>query len=158
VILLKLNNSHVFTRRKTYRTARTMMQISDGHHDDSTASTANRNDSIPAKNPHASKTKKNLAKTQRNKLFPLKFEYNVSSLNVQITQLHGQVIKALFARFGDEITVYDKDGDKEITMVNFPRTKELWDESVPYDESHHCPKRESHYNGWTSNRHPAELI
>jgi hypothetical protein len=48
----------------------------------------------------------------------------VSSLNVQIAQLHGQVIKALLARFSDEITVYDKDGDKEI-----PRTKVLWDEA-----------------------------
>jgi hypothetical protein len=127
VILLKLNKSHVFTCRKTYRTAPTMMLISDGHHDDISASTANRNNSTPAKTPHTSKTKKNLAKTQRTKLFPLKFEYNVSSSNVQITQLHGQVLKALFTRFGDDITVYDKEGDREIKMVTFPRTKELWD-------------------------------
>jgi hypothetical protein len=51
----------------------------------------------------------------------------VSSSNVQIVQLHGQVIKALVARFGDEATVYDRDGDKEVTMVSFPRTKELWE-------------------------------
>jgi hypothetical protein len=84
-----------------------MMQISDVDHDASTASTANRHDSTPAKSPPTSKTKKNLAKTQRTKLFPLKFEYNVSSSNVQIAQLHGQIIKALVARFGDELTVYD---------------------------------------------------
>jgi hypothetical protein len=66
-------------------------------------------------------------KTQRTKLFPLKFEYNVSSSNVQIAQLHGQVIKAIVARFGDAVTVYDKDGDKEVTMASFPRTKELWE-------------------------------
>jgi hypothetical protein len=57
----------------------------------------------------------------------LKFEYNVSSSNVQIAQIHGQVIKALLARFGEDITVYDKEGDKAITMASFPRTKELWD-------------------------------
>jgi hypothetical protein len=104
-----------------------MMQISDGHHDDSTALTANRNDNKTTKTPHVSKTQKNLTKTQQTKLFPLKFEYNVSSSNVQITHLHGQVIKALFARFGDDITVFDKDGDKVITMATFPRTKDLWD-------------------------------
>jgi hypothetical protein len=103
------------------------MNVSDVDHDDSTASTANRQASIPAKSPPSSKTKKNLAKTNRTKLFPLKFEYNVSSSNVQIAQLHGQVIKALVARFADEITVYDKDGDKETTMASFPRTKELWE-------------------------------
>jgi hypothetical protein len=106
-----------------------MMQISEGHHDDSTASTANRHDSPSAKTPHASTTKKNLAKTHRTKLFPLKFEYNVSSSNIQIAQLHGQVIKALLSRFGNEIVVYDKDGDKEIKMGSFPRTKELWEEN-----------------------------
>jgi hypothetical protein len=103
------------------------MQISDVDHDASTASTANRHDSTPVKSPNTSNTKKNLAKTHRTKLFPLKFEYNVSSSNVQIAQLYGQVIQALVARFGDELKVYDKDGDKEITMASFPRTKELWD-------------------------------
>jgi hypothetical protein len=104
-----------------------MMNISDVDHDASTASTANRQDSPSAKTPHASTTKKNLAKTHRTKLFPLKFEYNVSSPNVQIAQLHGQVIKALLARFVDEIVVYDKDGDKEIRMESFPRSKQLWE-------------------------------
>jgi hypothetical protein len=51
----------------------------------------------------------------------------VSSSNVQIAQLHGQVIKALLSRFGDEIVVYDKDGDTEIKMESFPSTKELWE-------------------------------
>jgi hypothetical protein len=51
----------------------------------------------------------------------------VLSSNVQIAQLHGQVIQALMARFGDELKVYDKDGDKEMTMASFPGTKELWD-------------------------------
>jgi hypothetical protein len=125
----RLIKSHVVTSRKTYQTAPTMMLISDGHHDDSTAATANHNDSTPVKASHASKTKKNLAKTQRTKLPPLKFEYNVSSSNVQIAQLHGQVIKALLAQFSDAITIYDKDGDKEITMKTFPRTKALWDEA-----------------------------
>jgi hypothetical protein len=41
--------------------------------------------------------------------------------------LHGQVIKALLARFNEEVVVYDKDSDKEITMDFFPRTKELWE-------------------------------
>jgi hypothetical protein len=82
-----------------------MMEISDGHHDDSTASTANRHDAIPPKTSKVSKTKKSLAKMQRTKLFPLKFEYIVSSSNVQIAQTHGQVIKALLARFGEDITV-----------------------------------------------------
>jgi hypothetical protein len=106
-----------------------MMQISATHHDDSTDSTANRHDSTHVKPSNSSKTKKNLAKTQRTKLFPLKFEYTVSSSNVQIGQLHGQVIKALLAQFGDEITVYDKNEDKEITMASFPRTKGLWDKA-----------------------------
>jgi hypothetical protein len=57
----------------------------------------------------------------------LKFEYNVFSSNVQIAQIHGQVIKALIGRFGEDTAVYDKDGDKEITMASFPQTKELWD-------------------------------
>jgi hypothetical protein len=104
-----------------------MMQISDGHHDNSTASTSNRHDSILPKTSKVFKTKKNLAKTQRTKLFPLKFEYSVSSLNVQIAQMHGQIIKALLARFGEDITIYDKEGDKVITMALFPRTKDLWD-------------------------------
>jgi hypothetical protein len=106
-----------------------MMQTTDVDHDASTASTANRHDSSTAKSPPSSKTKKNLAKTHRTKLFPLKFEYNVSSSNVQIAQIHGQVIKALLARFGNEIVVYDKDGDKEIQMSSFPRTKASWEAS-----------------------------
>jgi hypothetical protein len=97
-----------------------MTQISDGIHDDSTASTDNRQDHPPAKPSSGSKTKKNLAKTQRTKLFPLKFEYNVSNSNVQIAQLYGQVINALFSRFGAKIAVYDKDGDKEIMMPLSP--------------------------------------
>jgi hypothetical protein len=62
VILQKLNKSHACTSRKTYRTATTMMQISDVDHDASTASTANRHDSPPAKFHATSKTKKILQK------------------------------------------------------------------------------------------------
>jgi hypothetical protein len=51
----------------------------------------------------------------------------VLSSNVKIAQLHGQVINALIDAYGDDITVYDKDGDKEITMATFPRTQALWD-------------------------------
>jgi hypothetical protein len=47
---------------------------------------------------------------------------------VQIAQLHGQVINALFTRFGDDIIVYNKAGEKEILMGLFPRTKSLWDD------------------------------
>jgi hypothetical protein len=129
VILQKLNKSHACKSKKTYGTALTMMQISDVDHDASTASTANPHDSPPAKYPITSKTGKNLAKTQRTKLLSLKFEYNVSSSNVQIAQFHGQGIKALIARFGAEVTVYDKDGENEITMSSFPRTKKSWEES-----------------------------
>jgi hypothetical protein len=87
-----------------------MTQLPDGHHEDSTASTANRQEHTPAKSSSGFKTKKNLEETQRTKLFLLKFEYNVSSSNVQTAQLHGQVIKVLLTKFGTDITVYDKEG------------------------------------------------
>jgi hypothetical protein len=66
---------------------------------------------------------------QHMKLFPLKFEYNVSGPNVKIAQLQGQVIKALIDAYGADIKVYDKDGDKEITMTTFPRTQARWDDA-----------------------------
>jgi hypothetical protein len=100
-----------------------MMKLPGGPHDDSTASTANRTAQTNSKSTMASITKKTLSKTQRTKLFSLKFEYNVSSPNVQIAQLHGRVIKAMISAHGDAITVYDKDSDTEITMATFPRTK-----------------------------------
>jgi hypothetical protein len=49
-------------------------------------------------------------------------------LNI-IAQLHGQVIKALFSRFDDDITVYYKNVDQEIMMASFPRTKSLWNDA-----------------------------
>jgi hypothetical protein len=81
-----------------------MTQNPGGHHDDSTASTANCTAHTHTKSRYASIIKKNLAKTQRMKLFPLKFEYNVLGSNVKIAQLHGQVIKALITAYGDDTT------------------------------------------------------
>jgi hypothetical protein len=56
----------------------TMTQNPAVLHDDSNASTANRPTHTHAKSTSASSTKKYLAKAHRMKLFPLKFEYNVS--------------------------------------------------------------------------------
>jgi hypothetical protein len=100
-----LIKTHPATRTQPYQETPTMMKLPGGLHDDSTASTANRTAQTNGKLTMASITKKTLSKTQRTKLFSLKFEYNVSSSNVQIAQLHGRVIKAMIASYGEEITV-----------------------------------------------------
>jgi hypothetical protein len=69
----------------------------DGNQDDSTVFTHNRSVHTRPSSPSASVTQKKLAKAQRTKLSPLKFEYNVSAPNIQIAQLHSQVVKALMA-------------------------------------------------------------
>jgi hypothetical protein len=90
-----------------------MMTSPDGNQDNSTVSTHNCSVHTRSPSPFASVTNKKLAKAQRAKLFPLKFEYNVSAPNVQIAQLHGQqVVKALIQTHGDDITVLDKDDNK----------------------------------------------
>jgi hypothetical protein len=103
-----------------------MTSSNDGSHDASTTSTTNRTlGKKPSSPPHRTLR----GKTNRTKLFPLKFEYNVSQSNVQIAQLHGQVIKALIAANGKDVTIYDKLGENEITMGTFPLTQPRWNES-----------------------------
>jgi hypothetical protein len=106
-----------------------MTKSAGAHHDNSTNSTTNRMHDTNPPPPLPTLTKKNLAKAQRTQLYRLKFEYNVSQPNVNITQLHGTVIKALISANGDDVTIYDKTGDAYITMDNFPHTQEEWKEN-----------------------------
>jgi hypothetical protein len=103
-----------------------MTTSNNGSPDDSTTSTTNRTINNKPSSPSNSATKKKLAKTHQTKLFPLKFEYNASQSNVHIAQLHGQVLKALIAANGNNITIYDKLGETEITMATFPSTQASW--------------------------------
>jgi hypothetical protein len=71
-------------------------------------------------------TKKKLEKSQKTKLYPLKFEYNLKTANVNIPQLHGKVLKALVDAHGDNITMYDNFGEEEIKLDKFPRNMDDW--------------------------------
>jgi hypothetical protein len=104
-----------------------MAETSDGPPDDSTASTTNHSITKRPGPPSASITKKKMAKTQQMKLYPLKFEYNVKSANVNIAQLHDRVLQALSASHGDAIILYDKTDTVELDPAKLPCTKEEWD-------------------------------
>jgi hypothetical protein len=103
-----------------------MADPTDDHPDDTTASITNRSASKRQASPSGSITKKKLAKTQQTRLYPIKFEYNVKTANVNIAQLHGRVLKALLAAHGDSITLYDKSGSFKLDHANLPRTAEEW--------------------------------
>jgi hypothetical protein len=96
----RLLSSHEKHRRLTYQEAPTMAKSSDGSSDDSTASTTNCSVKFRSNSPASKTTKKNLAKAQKTKLYPLKFEYNLKTANVNIAQLHGKVLKALVDAHG----------------------------------------------------------
>jgi hypothetical protein len=70
--------------------------------------------------------KKKLAKAQRTKLCPLKFEYNVKTANVNIAQLHGRVLKAIAVSYGSGVKIYDKNGEEEIKLNQLPTNQEAW--------------------------------
>jgi hypothetical protein len=95
-----------------------MAETSDGKRDNSTASTTNSSITKRPGSPSSSIAKKKMAKTQQMKLYPLKFEYNVKAANVNITQLHGRVLQALFASHGNVIILYDKSGTFELDSAN----------------------------------------
>jgi hypothetical protein len=67
-----------------------------------------------------------LAKAQKTKLYPLKFEYNVKTANVNIAQLHGRVLKAIAASHGSDVKFYDKTGEEEIKLDKLPKNQEEW--------------------------------
>jgi hypothetical protein len=113
-------------RRLTYQEPPTMAKSSDGSSDESTASTTNRSVKFRSDSPSSKTTKKTLAKAQKTKLYPLKFEYNLKTTNVNIAQLHGKVLKALVDAHGDKITLYDKLGEDKIKLDNFPRNQDDW--------------------------------
>jgi hypothetical protein len=48
---------------------------------------------------------------------------------VNITQLHGKVLKAIIAAHGENVTLYDKHADQEIKLDQFPCTQEEWSKS-----------------------------
>jgi hypothetical protein len=79
----------------------------------------------PAANPPCCLSPKDRLENSGHEDSPLKFEYNVTSSNVQIAQFHGRVIKAMIEAYGDDITVNEKDGDKAIMMATFPPRKAL---------------------------------
>jgi hypothetical protein len=103
-----------------------MAKSSDGSSDDSTASTTNHSVKFRSDSPSSKTTKKNLAKAKKTKLYPLKFEYNLKTANVNIAQLHGKVLAALVDAHGDKITLYDKLGEDEIKLDNFPQNQDDW--------------------------------
>jgi hypothetical protein len=107
-----------------------MAKTSDGSSDDSTASTTNYSMQIRSNPPSSMKTKKKLEKAQKTKLYPLKFEYNLKTANVNIAQLHGKVLKALVDAHGDKITLYDKFGEAEIQLTRFPLNMDDWSKAL----------------------------
>jgi hypothetical protein len=106
-----------------------MAKHADGKSDDSTENTCNRSLRDRSKLPSSTSMKEKLAKAKKTKLFPIKFEYNVSTANVQIAQLHGKVLKAISSAHGDNVTVYEKQGATEISHDKLPRSQEAWAES-----------------------------
>jgi hypothetical protein len=95
-----------------------MAKHADGDSDDSTADTCNRSLQDKSKSPSSTTLKEKLAKAQKTKLFPIKFEYNVSTANVNIAQLHGKVLKAILSTHGDNVTVYDKHGSLNFSQID----------------------------------------
>jgi hypothetical protein len=83
----------------------------------------------------------------RANLFPLKFEYTVAQANVQISQLHGQVITVLLAANGADVTIYIKTSENEITMATFHRTEARWTDYLLLDPSHEHPLQQGNHHG-----------
>jgi hypothetical protein len=106
-----------------------MVKHADGNYDNSTADTCKHSLQDRSKSPSSTTMQEKLAKSMKTKLFPIKFEYNVSTANVNIAQLHGKVLKAISSIHGDNVTVYDKHGSTEITTDKLPWSQEAWAES-----------------------------
>jgi hypothetical protein len=106
-----------------------MVKHADGKSDDSTKDTCNHSLRDRSKSLSSTSMKEKLAKAKKTKLVPIKFEYNVSTANVNIAQLHGKVLKAISSAHGDNVTVYNKQGATEISHDKLPRSQEAWDES-----------------------------
>jgi hypothetical protein len=107
-----------------------MAKHADVKSDDSTEDTCNRSLRDRSKSPSSTNMKEKLAKAKKTKLFLIKFKYNVSTANVNIAQLHGQVLKAISSAHVDKVPVYDKQGTTEIFSDKLPRSQEAWDESI----------------------------
>jgi hypothetical protein len=106
-----------------------MVTTADGPPDDSTASTCNRSTKNRSPSTSTTTTQKKLAKAQRTKLYPLKFEYNITTANVNIAQLHGRVLKAIAAFHGSDVQFYDKQGEEEIKLAKLPKTQAEWSDA-----------------------------
>jgi hypothetical protein len=103
-----------------------MAQPADGPPDNSTAWTCNRSAKNRPPSTSDKLTNKKLATTQRTKLYPLKFEYNVKTANVNIAQLHGRDLKAIAASHGSDVTFFDKNGEEEFQLNKLPQNQVEW--------------------------------
>jgi hypothetical protein len=106
-----------------------MVKHADGKSDNSTEDTCNRSLRNKSKSPSSTSLKAKLAKAKKTKLFRIKFEYNVSTANVNIAQLHGKVLNAISSAHDDNVTVYDKLGTTEISSDKLPWSQAAWAES-----------------------------